>query len=141
MIFNSQKHPIPLMKFEKNITRCPLIFSHVWPRLMLKFYRTNIFLCYAIFYCFFGHNEATGNKNCLYYFSSSISLFAMFDSIVVTPYILVAPKICLNISEKKEIVIKAGHKFTLDVPTQGEPVPEVQWNLGDEVRFCFQYPY
>lgn len=46
---------------------------------------------------------------------------------------LVAPKICLNVSEKKEIVIKAGHKFTLDVPITGDPAPQVIWRRGEEV--------
>ena len=34
-------------------------------------------------------------------------------------------------------MVKAGHKFTLDVPTQGEPVPEVHWARGEEVRKYF----
>ena len=30
-------------------------------------------------------------------------------------------------------MIKAGQKFTLDVPIAGDPAPTVQWSRGDEV--------
>jgi hypothetical protein len=39
----------------------------------------------------------------------------------------------LNLSEKKEVVIKAGHRFTLNVPFQGDPAPQIEWSRADEV--------